>query len=55
MSYKYKDKVYEFAINGQTGKLAGTPPLDIRRLRLTCLGLGAGIAVVLGLLGGAFF
>ena len=41
MSYKYKDKVYEFAINGQTGKLAGTPPLSKGRLWLACLGLGA--------------
>ncbi len=55
MTYKYKDKVYEFAINGQTGKLAGTPPLDIRMLRLVSLGIGAAVAVFLGLTGGAFF
>lgn len=30
MTYQYKGKMYEFAINGQTGKLAGTPPLDKR-------------------------
>ena len=46
MSYKYKDKVYEFAINGQTGKLAGTPPLSKGRLWLACLGLGAAVAAV---------
>jgi len=55
MSYKYKDKVYEFAINGQTGKLAGTPPLDKRKLKLTCLGLGAAVALILGFVGGGFF
>lgn len=32
MSYKYKGKVYEFAMNGQTGKLAGTPPLSKAKL-----------------------
>ena len=55
MSYKYKDKVYEFAINGQTGKLAGTPPLSKGRLWLACLGLGAVVTVVCALLGGALF
>ena len=34
MSYKYKEKVYEFVMNGQTGKIAGTPPLDKGKLRL---------------------
>ncbi|WP_303824786.1 hypothetical protein [Ruminococcus flavefaciens] len=55
MSYKYKDKMYEFAINGQTGKLAGTPPLSKGRLWLACLGLGAAVAVVCALIGGASF
>ena len=55
MSYKYKDKVYEFAINGQTGKLAGTPPLSKGRLWLACLGLGAAVASVCALIGGALF
>ncbi|MBR4628405.1 MAG: hypothetical protein IKO47_12080 [Ruminococcus sp.] len=54
MSYKYKDKVYEFAINGQTGKLAGTPPLDVRKLKLFCGGISAAVSVVLGLLFGGF-
>lgn len=53
MSYKYKDKVYEFAINGQTGKLAGTPPLSKGRLWLACLGLGAAVAAVCAVIGGA--
>lgn len=42
MTYKYNDKVYEFALNGQTGKLAGTPPLDKKRL--------AGFSAMIGLI-----
>ncbi len=28
MNYKYKDKVYTFVMNGQTGKVAGKPPIS---------------------------
>ena len=28
MTYKYKGKVYEFAMNGQTGKFVGDLPID---------------------------
>ena len=48
--------MYEFAINGQTGKIAGTPPLARRKLRLFCAGIGALLsgAMILctGLIGG---
>ena len=56
MTYKYKGDMYEFAINGQTGKIAGTPPLARRKLRLFCAGIGALLsgAMILctGLIGG---
>ena len=52
MAYKYKDKVYEFAMNGQTGKLAGTPPLSKGKLALASLALGAAVTVVCGIIGG---
>jgi DNA-directed RNA polymerase subunit RPC12/RpoP len=52
MAYKYKDKVYEFAMNGQTGKLAGTPPLSKGKLALASLALGAAVTLVCGLIGG---
>ncbi len=52
MTYNYKGQIYEFAINGQTGKLAGTPPLDKGRLMRFCLGIGAGIALLIYILGG---
>jgi len=53
LSYNYKGKVYEFAVNGQTGKLAGTPPLSKGKLALFCAGLGLTVAAVLTLIGGA--
>ena len=31
---KYKDKIYHFAMNGQTGKLIGDIPLDKKRVFL---------------------
>lgn len=52
MAYKYKDKVYEFAMNGQTGKLAGTPPLSKGKLALASAILGVVVTVVCGLIGG---
>lgn len=56
MTYKYKGDMYEFAINGQTGKIAGTPPLARRKLRMFCAGIGALLsgAMILctGLIGG---
>ena len=50
MSYKYNDKVYEFAMNGQTGKLAGTPPLSKPKLFAfsSIIGLIVGVICFLG-------
>lgn len=45
MTYSYNGKMYEFAINGQSGKLVGNPPISKRKLRL--FGAGLFIAVVL--------
>ncbi|MBR2283034.1 MAG: hypothetical protein IJ874_01240 [Ruminococcus sp.] len=52
MTYKYKDKIYEFALNGQTGKLAGTPPLDKTRLKLFCWAIGGACTLLVYLIGG---
>lgn len=46
MTYRYEDKIYEFAINGQTGKLAGTPPLDKGRLLRSALLIGSIVAAI---------
>lgn len=54
MSYKYNNKVYEFVINGQTGKLAGTPPLDKKKLALCSVLFGIAVAVLI-FIGGQFF
>ena len=53
MTYKYKNKMYEFAINGQTGKLAGTPPLSKGRLLLFSGAIGAAVMALFTIVGGA--
>lgn len=55
LTYNYKDVVYEFAINGQSGRLAGTPPLDKGKLKRFCFKLGALVAAVLYLIGNGVF
>lgn len=53
LSYEFKGKVYEFAINGQSGKFVGTPPLSRKKQFLFSLGawlLTAALVVVLGVL-----
>lgn len=52
MTYKYNGEIYSFALNGQTGKLAGTPPLDKKKLTLFSIGAGIAAAVIAFLLGG---
>lgn len=55
LSYKYRDKLYRFMVNGQTGKVAGDKPLSVWRIVLP---IGVAVVVVLivlllMLLGGA--
>ena len=45
-SFKYKDKVYQFAVNGQTGKVGGKAPVSAWRVILAIL---IGIGVIAGL------
>lgn len=52
MTYKYNGQIYSFAVNGQTGKLAGTPPLDKGKLRLFSAGIGIAAALIAFLIGG---
>lgn len=51
MTYKYGDKIYEFALNGQTGKFVGTPPISKGKLAAFCAGLGAAVAALTMLVG----
>ena len=49
-SFKYKDKVYQFAVNGQTGKVGGKSPVSALRVILFILaiiGLLAGLILLL--------
>ena len=41
-SFTYKDKIYQFAVNGQTGKVGGSAPVSAWRVILAIL-IGAGI------------
>ena len=46
MSYKYNDKIYEFALNGQTAKFVGTPPLSKPRVALFSAAMGLLFAAI---------
>ncbi len=52
MTYQYKGKQYSFAINGQTGKQAGTPPLATGKLLAVCAAIIAASALLGLLIGG---
>lgn len=45
-SFKYKDKVYQFVVNGQTGKVAGKSPVSAWRVLWAVL-FGAAVMAVL--------
>jgi len=49
LNYKYKGKDYEFAMNGQTGKIEGYLPVSVPKL----IALGVGLFAVFGGLIGA--
>jgi DNA-directed RNA polymerase subunit RPC12/RpoP len=44
LSYKFNEKFYHFAINGQTGKFAGDLPIDKKKLTFAAVGAAAGVA-----------
>ena len=45
-NFKYNDKVYQFIVNGQTGKVAGKTPISIPKVNLTVVGVIAIIAIL---------
>ena len=47
---EYKDKMYRFAMNGQTGKLVGELPIDSGLFWKNALGFFAGSSIVVYLL-----
>lgn len=44
LSYRYKDKLYRFLLNGQTGKLAGDKPVSGTRIGIA---IAVGLAILL--------
>lgn len=52
MTYKHNDKIYSFAMNAQTGKLAGTPPLSFGKLFGFCGALLAVLTLIITIIGG---
>ena len=52
MTYQHNGNTYSFAMNAQTGKLAGTPPLSKAKLFGFCEGLFAVIAIIITIIGG---
>ncbi|MEK6247874.1 MAG: hypothetical protein N2C12_06820 [Planctomycetales bacterium] len=51
MAYRYKEKVYRFLVNGQTGKPTGTAPFSYKKLLVITGAVVAGIVLTLLLIG----
>lgn len=49
-NFKYNEKVYQFMVNGQTGKIAGKTPLSIPKIIITAAGVIA-LLIILYCLG----
>lgn len=54
MTYIHNGKTYSFALNGQTGKIAGTPPFDKLKCGLFC-GIAGLIVTIISMFGGYLF
>lgn len=48
-SYKYKDKIYQFMVNGQTGKVSGKTPLSIPKVIITAIAAVVIVALIIWL------
>lgn len=51
LSYRYKDKLYRFLVNGQTGRCAGDKPTSWKRISLFSLGVAIAILTVVVIIG----
>ena len=47
MTFDYKGKLWEYAVNGQTGKVAGELPVNKKKLAAVCVLFGLLAALVL--------
>lgn len=50
LNIKYKDKMYLFAMNGQTGKMVGDIPIDKKKMWLTAIGTFLGSTALVSLI-----
>jgi len=48
-SYKYKDKIYQFMVNGQTGKVSGKTPVSIPKVAITVAAVLVAAALIIRL------
>ncbi len=48
-SYKYKDKIYQFMVNGQTGKVSGKTPVSVPKVVITAAAVIAAAALMIWL------
>lgn len=46
LNTRYKDKLYTFAMNGQTGKMTGSLPISSKRTALWFAGITAGVTIL---------
>ena len=49
LTYKYRDKIYRFLVNGQTGKMDGDKPVSYRRIAIA-VAIGIVLLLLLWLL-----
>ena len=50
LNVKFKDKIYTFAMNGQTGKFVGNIPIDWKKFWIYWFGIFSGSAIITSLL-----
>ena len=50
-SFRYRERVYRFMVNGQTGKVAGQTPISWLRVAALLVGIGVGIVLLYYILG----
>lgn len=46
-SFKYNNKVYNFMVNGQTGKVSGNTPISWIKVAITVIVVIAAIAIIM--------
>lgn len=51
MAFHYKDKIWEYAINGQTGKISGELPIDKKKVFITNIIVSIGVTLLTMMIG----